>query len=439
MPNTQRITRGAFGLLILLMATTVVSAETDIAKLWQQFRRYDANTSQFMQAQKQLYQTVSMVPAAQRVPTATSLMRRGGSDTEHMAALQLFGKDGLSVASLAPLMANVNRTWPERVLLRTYYRFILPENTSLLTEKYRRTLVTLLTARMTTLAGASKVGYGEQRLATHLLQSVLARYGGQEEDCPEMLQLRKTLQSYVNSGKKDTLSANIEAWLTMVVAPKIDSVAKAVKYLGHWDPVVRDVKAAAYLAMQLQSDPKIAMKLSSLLADPAKGGDIRDEVRAAAATVYSFAPTFKPDVVLTEMVRLLMQDKGVVVQQAARGTLISMSDEAQLKIDQIISAAETHKPKPGPQRMTNILETLSYLVTPSTATSQKTKLLNMAVVNLNYAPSGALAALEALGADAKPALKTIIQFRDTKADRLLRQRINRHVIHAIDPAYEEKK
>jgi hypothetical protein len=190
--------------------------------------------------------------------------------------------------------------------------------------------------------------------------------------------------------------------------------------------------------MKLQDDPKIAMTLVGLLADPAKGGDVRDEVRAAAATVYSFAPTYKPEIVLTEMVRLLMQDRGVVVQQAARGTLISMSDEAQLKIDQIISAAEARKPKAGPQRTTNILETLSYLVTPTTATSQKTKLLNMAVANLNYAPAGALAALEALGADAKPALKAIIQFRDTKADRLLRQKINRHVIHAIDPPTKKR-
>ncbi|MBT3278899.1 MAG: hypothetical protein HN909_02990 [Phycisphaerales bacterium] len=438
MPNIQRISRTVCGLLLLLMASAAM-AETDVLKLWQEFRRYDPDPGKFMQTQNKLKELVAKLPEAQRVPVAASLMRRGGSDAEHMAALQLFGKAGLSAKALAPILANVNRTWPERILIRTYYRFCLPENTTLLTETSRREMLTLLTARMTTLGGAKAVGYGEQRFATHMLQPVLARYGGQEEDCPEMLQLRKAMQAYVNSGKKDMLATSIEAWLTMIVSPKIDSVDVAVKYLGHWDPVVRNVKAASYLAMKLQADPKVALTLERLMADPTKGGDIRDEVRAAAATVYSFMPSYMPRKVIPEMVRLLMLDKGVLVQQAARGTLVAMSDEAQVAIDQIITAMEVRTPKAGPKRTDNILETLSYLVFPSTPRSQKDKLLNLALANMDYAPGGALGALEALGSHAKSALPKIVQYRDTKADRMLRQRINRHVIHAIDPEYDVSK
>ena len=84
-------------------------------------------------------------------------------------------------------------------------------------------------------------------------------------------------------------------------------------------------------------------------------------------------------------------------------------------------------------RTDSILTTLSYLVHDQTPPSIKQRLLTVAVNNMEFAPMGALRALEALGPSAKPALPEIKKYRISKADRFTRQYIDTHVLEAIDP------
>ncbi|MCD4825621.1 MAG: hypothetical protein K8S55_13580 [Phycisphaerae bacterium] len=407
-----------------------------VAELWRQMRRQDVNTPEYTQARRQLVKLISSLPANRKVPVATSLMKRGADDAVTITILQLFGTNGLPAGDIKAIIENPNRTWPQRVLLRTYYRLCRPENETLLSAKARRELVKMLAGRLNSLAGAKTVDYGEQRLLSHMLQAVLSRYAGMENQVPEMASLQKAMRMYA-AGKKDVLGASIAGWMKMKPNPKIDNVEGAFDALGHWEPLVRG-KASAFLGMRILKEPKIADKVLALLKDTKSGGDPRDEVRAAAAGVFSFALSYKPQKIVPEMVKLIVWDRGVIVQAAAKETLIVHSDEAQIAIDLLLEALETRRPKPGPKRAQSILTTLSYIIHENVPASQKKRLLQQGVNNLNFAPQGALRVLEALGQYAKPALPAITQYRDKQADRLTRQYINRHVIPAIDPEPERR-
>jgi hypothetical protein len=105
----------------------------------------------------------------------------------------------------------------------------------------------------------------------------------------------------------------------------------------------------------------------------------------------------------------------------------------------LLDALKTRQPRPGPKRTNSILLALSYLVHERTPTSQKRQLLDLAGKNLTFAPDGALRALESLGRYARPAVPAILKYRNTRADRITRQYIDRHVLQAIDPRSVPRK
>lgn len=397
------------------------------SEMWEKMRSAYVNSDEFVQAHDELVTFLSTLPAKDKVAVATVMMRRGDGDDINAAALELFGSAGLPVADLAPLVQNEKRTWPQRVLVRTYYRFLRPEYETRLSEETRRELVTMLAARLNGLAKSKDVDYGEQRLLSHMLQEAMSRYAGREGDVKEMAVLRRAMDMYTATTRKDdVLGDSIRAWLTMSPDPKIATPDEAVNALGHWNVLVQQ-KAEIFLSSAIRKDPALGEKVLALLQNP------RDEVRAAAAGVFSFALSYQPEKVIPAMVKLLVWDRSVVVQEAASGTLIAHSDEAQAIADRLLEELLTRKPHPGPKRTASILTTLSYLISEQTPGTQKKRLLEAAVANLEFAPSGALRALEALGPDARQAVPNIRRYRDTKADRFTRLRIDRHVLMAIDP------
>ena len=409
----------------------------EAAALWKQMRRGDVNSEQFAKAKETLDTLIDSLRPGQQVVVATAMMKRGADDLINAAALQMFGTSGLPAGDLRSILANPERSWPQRVLVRTYFQYLRPEYETRLTEDARRRLVQLLAERLKQIAPQNEISYGEQRLMVHLLESALSRYAGQRRTVPEVGQLVEAMRTYIGTERKDDpLGAAITGWLNMLTladpqAPPTDTADEALAALGHWSPQVR-MRAAARLGMLIRKDPAVAERVQVLLADP------RDEARATAAGVFSFALSYKPDVIIPTMVRLLVWDRGVVVQRAASETLIAHSQEAQMAVAMLLSALEERRPLPGPKRTTSILQTLSYLVHPNTQPSMKRRLLDAAVRYLSYAPDGALRALEALGPYAKPAVPQIIEYRNLKADRFRRQQINRHVLQSIDPSAVEE-
>ncbi len=397
------------------------------AEMWEKVRSAYVNSDEFVQAHDELVTFLGSLPEKDKVAVASAMMRRGDSDDINATALELFGAKGLPVADLKPLIDNAKRTWPQRVLVRTYYVFLRPEYETRLNEETRRKLVTMLANRLSALAKNPKVDYGEQRLLSHMLQSALSRYAGKASTVDEVTTLCSAMEAYIATSRKDdALGDSIRAWLRMTPAPQINNTEEAISALGHWNPLVQQ-KAEVFLGSAIRKDPALGEKVLDLLQSQ------RDEVRAAAAGVFSFALSYQPEKVIPAMVKLLVWDRSVIVQEAASGTLIAHSDEAQAIADRLLEELITRKPHPGPRRTASILTTLSYLINSDTPGSQKKRLLEVAVANLEFAPSGALRALEALGPDARPAVPNIRRYRDTKADRFTRLKIDRHVLMAIDP------
>ena len=426
-----------FGLSGPAWAQDASSPLTEAVELWEQMRRMEnVNSEEFAKAGNRLVQLISSLPPEQKTPVATALMRRGVDDAVNAAALEMFGMDGIPTADIKAILDNENRTFQQRVLVRTYYKFCRGEYETRLSEETRRELVGILADHLKDVYKRETLDYGEQRLLTHTLQAVLSRYFGKQGEVPEMVELLEAMLGYRAKNRvDDTLAASIAAWLEMKPSPQIDSTESALLAMGHWEPLVR-LKAAVYLGGQIRKDDKVGDEVLKQLNDPP---DPRDEVRASAARVFSFSLSYHPGKIIPAMVRLLVWDRGVIVQQAASETLIAHSDEAQITVDLLLESLQTRSPRPGPKRTTSILRTLSYLVHPNTPSSQKTRLLKVAVANLEFAPQGALRAMEALGPDALPAVGNITQYRDTKADRFTRQYINRHVLMVIDPKSVEKE
>ncbi|MBN1942941.1 MAG: hypothetical protein JW849_06570 [Phycisphaerae bacterium] len=425
------------GVILVIAAAGFVHADStavkQAAELWEQMRSAYVNSDEFAEAHDKLAEFLSGLSPADKLAAATAMMRRGDGDDINAAALELFGTDGLSAAGLKGLVENNRRTWPQRVLVRTYYRFLRPEYETRLSEPARRELLQMLADRLGALAKTKSIDYGEQRLLMHMLQAALSRYAGREGEVKEMASLHAAMKAYAATRRKDdVLGDSIRAWETMTPDPKISNSAEALAALGHWGALVQQ-KAAVFLGSAIRKDPALGDKILALLQDP------RDDVRAAAASVFSFALSYQPEKVIPAMVKLLVWDRSVIVQESAAGTLIAHSDEAQAIADRLLEELITRKPHPGPRRTASILTTLSYLLNDSTPGSQKKRLLEVAVANLEFAPSGALRAMEALGPDARPAVGNIKRYRDTKADRFTRLRIDRHVLMAIDPTAAPSK
>jgi hypothetical protein len=355
------------------------------------------------------------------------MMQRGADDSTNATALGLFGPDGLSVAGIKAILDNPRRTWPQRVLVRTYYRFCRPEYQARLAELKRRELVGILAERLAALATQSKVAYGEQRLMHHAVAAVLSRYAGKEDEVPQFANLLEAMRAYSARRRiDDPLAITLAAWIGMndQPSPQINSEEIAKLALGHWEPLVR-MKASAYLGSKILGDPGVGQRVLAMLSDP------RDEVRASAASVFSYAMSYKPEKVIPAMVKLLAEGRGTTVEKAAAETLIAHSDEAAISINLLLDVLERKTRKPGPMRTASIFQTLSYLVNDETPVVQKQRLLAAARAKLEYAPRGALRAMEALGPYAKPAVVDIKRYRDTQADRFTRQYIDRHVLQAI--------
>jgi hypothetical protein len=408
--------------------TPTEQAET-AQELWETLQRLDVGSDEFAVTRQKLVRLIASLENAQRVPVATAMMQWGADDVTNATPLQEFFPDGFSPDALAPLVNNPRRSWKQRVLVRTYYKFLRPEYETAMTDKARLGLVELLTDRLSRLANAEYVSYGEQRLLSHMLQDTLSRYAGRAGELPAVRNLYAAMQTYAARPRTDdVLSLSINAWVEMSKRPawEIESERDAMLGLGHWDVLVRD-KSSTYLGILIMKDPAVGEHVFVLFDDP------RDEVRAAAAKVFSFALSYQPDTVIRKMIDLLVNDRGVTVQKAAAETLICHSDEADTAISPLIDALREREPIAGPKRTTSILQTLSYLITPRTPDNQKQRVLDLAIEKLDFAPKGALMALQALGPFAKPAIPLIKQYRDRQADRFTRQTINRHVLMAIDP------
>ncbi len=419
-------------LFLALMSTFArTDSVTDAASLWKQMRDSDVNSTEFTQARRELLNLIPTLPADQKVPVATALMQRGADDATNATALDMFGTDGLPLADIKNILDNSNRTWPQRVLVRTYFMFCRPESETRLSEQTRRQMVGMLADRLNALAAQSKVDYGEQRLLHHAIEAVLSRYAGQQDSVPEVARLLQAMKAYTAGHSGDVLALTLSTWVAMSDDPKpdIDNEKTAMLALGHWEPLVR-MQASVFLGSEIRKDPGVGQRVLAMLSDP------RDEVRASAASVFSYAISYKPETVIPAMVNLLVEDRGVTVQKAASDTLMVHSEEAQVSIDLLLAALNKKTNKPGPKRTTSILQTLSYLIHDRTAGSQKQRLLEAAVDNLEYAPQGALRAMEALGPYAAPAVPNIKNYRDTKADRFTRQYIDRHVLQAIGSAQD---
>ena len=419
---------GCVVLSILLTSTLALAGQaTRAGKLWQQMRAADVNSAQFAQARGELKTLLAQLPAGQKVAVATALMQRGADDSTNATALGMFSPAGLPLAGVKAILDNPQRTWPQRVLVRTYYRFCRPEYETRLNPQARLKLVGILAKRLASLAGQAQVPYGEQRLMHHTISAVLSRYAGQQDEVPQFANLLEAMRAYAAKRRPDDpLAITLAAWTGMNDQPKmrLNSEAAAKLALGHWEPLVR-MKASAYLGSKILEEPAVGQRVLAMLSDP------RDEVRASAASVFSYAMSYKPEKVIPAMVKLLAQGRGTTVEKAAAETLIAHSDEAAMSINLLLDVLERKANKPGPKRTASIFQTLSYLINDETPAKQKQRLLSAAMVNLEYAPRGALRAMEALGPYAKPAVVDIKRYRDTQADRFTRQYINRHVLQAI--------
>ncbi len=396
--------------------------------LWAQMRRADVDSAEFKAARRKLAAAIAAMPVTKRTAAATAMMDRRAEPVINAEALRSFGKDPLPITDVQRILWDSQRSYGQRVLLKTYYSFCRSEaGTSVLSEATRRQLVAVLAERLNDLAGA-KVTYGEQRLLTHLVSYSLSRYGRVAKTVPQAGGLIRALEKYVEkAGPHDGFAAAIPVWLDLTQSrdAEIDTFGKAVQALGHWDPLVRWNATSRLGEHDVPVDDKAAQVVVSLLGDP------RDEVRAAAARVFAVARDYRPDIVVPRMVELLTRDRGVIVQAAAAEAIIARRNQAQDQVDALLAAMNDPKRAPGPTRASHVLLVLARLV-PAATLKQKELMLVQAARKLASSPAGALAVMEALGPQAARAVPSIREYRAT-ADRFRRIHINRHVLPAILP------
>lgn len=402
------------------------------SQLWGRLQKVELKSTEYRDARRRLTSLLEQLNPIAKTEAAAAMMRRNAPEWVNPSALKyVVGLKNIDLNTLETMINNPERSWPERILVRTYYRFLGPEYDTEMEERRRRTMVSILARRIGKLAKTKEVGYGEQRLLYHMLQPALCRYGGKQANIQEVGELYGAMKSYISMERApgDTVGHTMKAWVTMPPDIDIDKgLSEALRGLGHWSPIVRR-KAAAWLGRNLAT-AEIMAAVFKKLKDP------RDEVRAAAARVFSFAPKMKSMRIINNMVKLLITDRGVTVQKAAADALITHSDtdDPGVVIDTLVQTLKERKPAPGPKRTTSILTALSYFVDLDTPANTKRELVEIGANYLSFAPVGALNILESLGRAAKPAVPNIKEYRDEKADRITRRWINSNVLWAIDPA-----
>ncbi|MFO7909134.1 MAG: hypothetical protein R6U42_03730 [Halomonas sp.] len=175
------------------------------------------------------------------------------------------------------------------------------------------------------------------------------------------------------------------------------------------------------LAEQVQRDEDVAERVLAMFKDP------RDEARAAAVRVFAFAPNVYSGRIEPRLAKILVRDRGVVVQSAAADAIATRAEAAAETIDTLLSAFRTRIP--GPKRTDSILQALARLVDYADE-RQMRQMLEIASGKIAYAPQGALELLEALGPIAAPATDDVLRYR-SEADRVRRRFIDRKVLPSI--------
>jgi len=402
-----------------------------VSRLWKQLQKADSDSEGYRQAESNLASLLETLDPLAKTEAAALMMKRNAPAWINPFALKdVVGVENIDINAIETMLNNPERSWQERILVRTYYSFLGSEYETVISEARRLEMVAVLGRRVEKAAKIKNVSYGEQRLIHHMLQAAMCRYGGKQKKIEEVQDLYTAMKAYAFSNKSagDALAPTMKAWLTM--SPKIaveHNSSVAMEALGHWSPVVRQ-RASAFLGRKLSSG-EVLQAILKKLSDP------RDEVRAAAARAFCYAPELKSKDIVDKMVELLTTDRGVTVQKAASKALITHSDidDPARVIDPLIEAL-AGKPIPGPKRATSILEALGYFSNLETREKMKEKLMNLGVKYLEYAPGGSLSLLKALGGAAKKAIPDIKEYRDKKADRITRKNINSEVLWVIDPA-----
>lgn len=424
------------GLGVAALAAASGAARADeIAQataLWRQMCSAEPDTAEFKGAQWKLAALIGTTAKARHVAMATALMDRAARPGVNESAIELFGRDPFDVTDTQRMLGDPQRSFGQRELLKTYYSECRPEATgSLLSEDLRKRMVAVLAERLGKLAG-EPIHYGEQRLFVHLASAVLGRYPAGTDKAPEGEQFVKALVAYAEKANRaDALAAAIPVWLDLRKNPvrEIRSFGEATRLLGHWDPIER-LKAADWLGDRVGSDEKGAQVVLAML------DDLRDEARAEAARVFSFASGYKPQTVVPRLVELLTQDIGTVVQTAAAEALSARAKQAAGQVEPLLAVLTSPSRRLGSNRTSCILTVLAKLV-DFAAPSQKASMVEVATLRLRTSPDGALALLEALGPDAASAVPTINDYRSS-ADRSQKAYIDRHVLPAIQPAEPPK-
>ncbi len=404
----------------------------ELCEAWQTVRRAEVDSAEFVRASERLGEIVSQLPPLQRLEAAAALMDRYASENVNAAALELFGRDVSDVDEIRRILFDDVRSFRHRVLLRTYFSLCRDEyRAPQLSEQAQLTMVVLLTERIESLTG-KRVGYGEQRLLTHLSESLLSRYAEAAETHHQVVWLLKAMDTYALAAPEgDTFAASVGGWLELRSNPlaslegaNFASVDGAVASLGHWDPLVR-WKAAYYLGRQARRQSEVVEAVWAALADP------RDEVRAAAITVFAIAVDIEPKRVVEKLVEILTRDWGVTVQSAASVALSARADQAKQAVEPLLEAFEFKRGRylPGNRRTNSILMALARLANRASK-EQREKMLELAVAKLPEAPEGALRLLKALGPTAKSAAAKVKLYR-RNAYRFERQYIDRHVLPAM--------
>jgi len=407
---------------------------SEMAATWREMRKAEVDSPGFAAARSRLAELIAQVPRSARAAAATALMDRYAPDNVNAAAIAMFGRDPFDIAEIRRIVLNARRSPPQRVLVRTYYILCRKEYRNCQVGPAGRAgLLNLLGEHLEALAGG-KTGYGEQRLLIHLCSSMLSRYAGQGGG--PVANFIGAMRTYAASaGKSDALAAAIRGWLELIDAPvrTFSSPRDAIRVLGHWDGLAR-LEASAHLARIMASKAKVRDEVWSLLAD------IRDETRAAAAMTFARAGGVETDKVVDQLVRMLLADRGVVVQSAAAVALSARADQASRAIRPLLDAFTPASPQsarparrrwhgPRTKRTDSILRVLASLAGQATR-PQRAEMVRLAVEKLDIAPRGALALLKGLGPAANGALADVLAYR-ARADRDERHYIDRHVIPAI--------
>ena len=196
------------------------------------------------------------------------------------------------------------------MFVRTLYLFCRDEYRARQpSDELRRGLLRILVDRITSLAG-EKVGYGEQRLLTHMCSSMLSGFVKDSAGSASTQRFVDAMRIYAASARdEDAFAAACQGWLKLVNLPLTDITTErqAMKAIGHWDPLIR-LKASLLLARQMSGSSEVSARVLGLLQDT------RDEVRAAAAVVIghaNVADTAEEGATAKRLAKIVLNDRGL--------------------------------------------------------------------------------------------------------------------------------